>query len=89
VEYEKVTFSYLARLLAILGVVIGVLRILLGLSIAHEWLGPYRESLSRYAPNATSSGEIIDKGVYTILIAVALGTLAEIGITVRKHFDKI
>jgi hypothetical protein len=84
-----VIFSYLARLLAILGVVVGVLRILLGISIAREWLAPYREALVLYAPNATSSGEIIDKGIYTILIAVALGTLAEIGITVRKHFDKI
>ncbi len=82
-------FSYVARLLAILGVVIGAFRIMVGISIAQEWFAPYRESLMRYAPNATSSGEIIDRGIYTILVAVALGTLAEIGITVRKHFDKI
>ena len=77
-------FTHLARLFAFLGIVGGGLRVLTGLTIAGEWLGPYRETLTRYAPGSISSGEIIDRGLYTILVAVALGVLAEISFALHK-----
>jgi hypothetical protein len=77
-------FTKLARLFAYLGTAFGVLRVLMALTIAEEWLGPYRESLARYAPTSASSGELIDRGLYTILIAVALGVLTEISQALHK-----
>lgn len=75
-------FSHGARVIAILGVILGALRVLMGLSIAFGWGGLSPDDLSRYTTAATT-GEVIDKGIYTILAAVALGTLAEIGLAKR------
>jgi hypothetical protein len=77
-------FTNLARLLAIAGGVLGLYQVLLGLGIATEFLGPYEVALRRYTPSS-SSGQVIDKGFYTILVSVALGTLAEIGLSIRKR----
>jgi len=78
-------FSYLARIVAILGLLFGLLRVVVGFTIAREALGPYAESLARYAPGYSSSGEVMDKGFLTILFAIAIGTLAEISFTIRKQ----
>jgi hypothetical protein len=56
---------------------------LLGLAIATELLGPYEAALARYSISS-SSGKMIDSGWYGILIAIGLGTLAEISFSVRK-----
>jgi hypothetical protein len=79
-----VSFSHGARIIAILGVVIGALRVLMGLAIANGWGGLSADDLSRYTTAATT-GEVIDKGIYVVIAAVALGTLAEIGLTSRKN----
>ncbi|WP_245424949.1 hypothetical protein [Rhizobium sp. M10] len=60
------------------------MRIITGIGIATEILGPYEEALRRYGGRAESSGAIIDRGVYALLVAIALGTLAEIGIALRR-----
>jgi hypothetical protein len=78
-----VFFSHGARVIAILGLVLGASRILMGLTIAFGWGGLSPDDLSRYTTAATT-GEVIDQGIYTILAAVALGTLAEIGLASRK-----
>jgi hypothetical protein len=82
-EEAKMIFSNLARICAVLVLLDGLSRILTGLSIANELLGPYQEMLARYTAYP-SSGNLIDRGIYGILVAVALGALAEIGIAVRK-----
>jgi hypothetical protein len=80
-------FTRAARILSILALVFGFLRVLMGLAIANSWTGlPYEAALARYS-TASSSGEIIDKGILAIVFAVALGTLAEIGLAVRKRHD--
>ncbi|HEV8693799.1 MAG TPA: hypothetical protein VGQ93_06390 [Lysobacter sp.] len=76
-------FTHLARLVAVLAFVLGAFRVLLGLAIATGYIGPYEAALARYT-TASSSGEIIDKGLIVILLAIALGTLAEISFSVRK-----
>jgi len=77
-------FSHISRIVAVLALVLGVLQLALGLAIANEWIGPYQEALSRYAPHASSSGQIIDRAMYQLGFAVVLGTLAEIGLAVRR-----
>jgi len=76
-------FTRLTRAVAVIGLVLGTFRALLGLAIATGYIGPYEAALARYTA-ASSSGEVIDKGLIMILLAIVLGTLAEISFSVRK-----
>jgi len=76
-------FSQTSRVVAILAVLGGVAQCALGLVIATGFIGPYEAVLARYT-SASSSGEVINHATYAILLGLALGTLAEIGIAVRK-----
>ena len=76
-------FSKSARILAIIAFAFGLLQLVLGLSIATDLIGPYEDALRRFTTKS-SSGQVIDAGGYAILIAAALGTLSEIGITLHK-----
>ena len=80
-------FIRTCKLLAILALLSGSFQILLGLLIATEAIGPYELALKHFS-TAKSSGEIIDKGVRTLLVAIVLGVLAEIGTFVAKASDK-
>lgn len=75
-------FSHVARVIAILALVFGTFQVLMGLSIANEWMGTMY--LNEYTTAATT-GELINRGTYKILGAVALGALAEIGLANRKN----
>ncbi|WP_107675387.1 hypothetical protein [Agrobacterium sp. LAD9] len=77
-------FSHLARILAALAFLVGIYKIGLGISIAQEWLLPYEEALARYAPGAKGSGALIDRGFYTLIVAVVLGALAEVSFRLRQ-----
>ena len=77
-------FSHVARVVAVLALVFGALQVLIGFSIANEWMGMSAADLGRYTTAATT-GELINRGAYKILGAVALGTLAEIGLANRKN----
>lgn len=76
-------FTHLARLVAVLAFVLGAFRVLWGLGIATEYLGPYEAALARYT-RRSSSGQMIDEGLIVILLSIALGTLAEISFSMRK-----
>jgi len=76
-------FSHVARIIAVLALVFGILEVLLGFSLANGWMGLSAADLGRYTTAATT-GTVIDRGIYAILGAVALGTLAEIGLANRK-----
>jgi len=76
-------FTRVALVMATLAFIIGVTRVALGFAIATEVIGPYEAALARFT-TASSSGEVIDKGLLYIVGALALGTLAEIGFWVRK-----
>ncbi|MGO7750514.1 hypothetical protein ACC708_09275 [Rhizobium ruizarguesonis] len=78
------TFSYAARILAYLILVIGAWQVVIGLVIATEALLPHEQALARYAPGAPNSGSVIDRGIQKLIIAVALGTLAEISFRLLK-----
>lgn len=68
-------FAHLTRIVAVLCLVFGLAQVVLGVLIANGTIGPYDVALARYT-NASSSGEVIDQGVYTIIFALVLGTLA-------------
>lgn len=76
-------FAWLGRILAILIMVFSVINIAIALAIASEVVGPYDAALARYLPHAKSTGQVIDKGQYAILVSVALGILAEIRFALR------
>lgn len=76
-------FAWLGRVLAILVLVSAVSTIAIALAIASDVLGPYDAALARYFPSAKSSGQIIDKGSYAVILGVALGILAEIRFALR------
>lgn len=73
-------FIKLTRIVALVILVVCTLNVLFGIAIAQEWLGPYEEAAAAYG----ASGKKIDGGLRSILVALALGTLAEIGFAVRK-----
>lgn len=80
-------FIRTCKLLAILALVFGSFQIILALLIATEALGPYELAIKLYTP-AKSSGEVIDRGLRNLFIAIVLGTLAEIGTFVAKAGDR-
>jgi hypothetical protein len=75
-------FIKLARILAILALVMGVCHVLLGFAVAEGFISP--GALARYT-TSSSTGALIDRGIYTLLIAVAFGALVEI----KQAIDKI
>jgi hypothetical protein len=77
-------FSHASRIVAILALLVGLFHFALGVSIAAGWIGPEDEALARYAA-ARTIGEVINRSFYVIIFALALGTLAEIGIALRKR----
>ncbi|RFB94780.1 hypothetical protein B5K08_09890 [Rhizobium leguminosarum bv. trifolii] len=77
-------FTNLARIVSWLALVFGALRFTTGIAIATKTLGEYDAALARYAPGAANVGEVIDRGFYVIVFAIALGTLAEISFSARR-----
>jgi multisubunit Na+/H+ antiporter MnhB subunit len=73
-----------AKFIAILALLFGLLSLLQGFNIVGEWLLPYDQALKRYGGSATSSGEIIDRGLYYVLFAFTIGSLAEIGLSLAR-----
>lgn len=83
-------FTKLAQIAAYGALVVGVSQLFLGLWIVFGVGLPYEEALARYAPYAKSPGELIDKGIYKLIFAAALGTLVEISFRVnRLKTDKL
>jgi len=77
-------FTRLAQLVAFAALAFGAFNILMGFAIATGYVGPYEAALARYS-TASSSGQLIDKGFVAILFAIALGTMAEISVAMRKR----
>lgn len=74
------TFSKATRLIAIAVILWGVVNTLLGLAFAAGVLVVPPETGLKFSP----AGKMIDKGIYAVLVGLALGTLPEIGLAVGK-----
>jgi hypothetical protein len=75
-------FTRMTWVAAFAALVFGVLQILIGVGIAQGMIG-IEDALNRYS-SPLPSGTHIDQGVYKILFAIALGTLAEISFAARR-----
>ncbi|MBY5442732.1 hypothetical protein HFO93_04430 [Rhizobium leguminosarum] len=76
-------FTNLAKITAWLALIAGAGQLLIGFGVASEIFGPYEQALARYAPGAANSGDVIDRGLFILIFAIAVGTLAEISRSVR------
>lgn len=76
-------FTHLARMIAIVALVLATFRLAIGVMIATEYLGPYETTLARYAPGVLSSGETINQSLMAILASVVLGILTDISYGLR------
>ena len=74
-------FSHVARILAVLALVLGVFQIVSGYDLVASNVSSADSFLRR---SDLSPGEWVDRGVYKVLFAIALGTLAEVSFAVRK-----
>lgn len=76
-------FAKLARFIAVLILAFGLIRTGIGIYVANiEPMDAREAARARYIGNK-SSGQAIDRGIYTILFAVALGTVA--GLVIRRN----
>jgi len=80
-------FTKSARILAVLALGFGLLRVMMGFSIAWTEPAEAREAARARYIGGKSTGEVIDKGIYTIFFAVVLGTLAEVSVSLRKRSE--
>lgn len=71
-------FAKLARSIAALALVFGVIRLLTGVYVASIEPQEARQAAAARYIGSKSSGQAIDQGTYAIIFAVALGTLASI-----------
>jgi hypothetical protein len=76
-------FTRMTWVAAFAVLVFGVLQILIGIGIGQGMFGPMEDVLSRYS-SPFPIGTQIDQGVYKILFAIALGTLAEVSFAARR-----
>lgn len=73
-------FSKGTRLVAFVVIVWGVGNALIGAAIASGVLVVPQGSGLKFSP----AGQMIDKGIYAVLVGLVLGTLAEIGLALEK-----
>ena len=71
-------FTHLGRVIAVLVLIGAIFSIVPALLIASEVMGPYQETLARYFPGKSSTGQVIDRGMYYLAFSIALGILTEI-----------
>ena len=76
-------FSHLARIIAWLAFLFGLANLAIGIAIATGYIGPYEAAVARYT-GAETSGDAIDRSLYVLLFAIALGAIAEMSFNLRK-----
>jgi hypothetical protein len=82
-------FTWLGKIAAWLAVLLGSLRIGMGLFVASiDDPEQYAFAVKRYLGSASSSGEAIDRGINVIVIGIALGVLTEISSTLSKRRNR-
>lgn len=75
-------FSRAAQIVAAILLVLSILQVAMGFLIAFSAPDHMEALLQRYG-TAKTTGQMIDRGTYGVLIAIALGALSEIGIALK------
>ena len=78
-------YTRMAQLMLVIILLLGIMKISLGLIVATSE-NP-KLAAARFLGSRTS-GEMIDKGLLYIFIAITLGVLVEISINIKKNNDK-
>lgn len=82
-------FTRVARVLAFLIIAVGVIETAVGFYIASQPEEMRAGLLFPFGSSGRSPGQLIDRGLRAIFIAIALGTLAEISFSVQDRRDRI
>jgi hypothetical protein len=77
-------FSWAGRIIAILIFVTSTLKLLVALGFALSEQTEGTKAAINYIFGGRTTGYVIDRATYAILIAVALGILSEISFTLRR-----
>jgi len=78
-------FTRLGHIVAFLALLIGIFQVAGGLMISTGWLTPEQVALTRYFTGKSSTGAVIDRGIYLALFGIALGILTEISYALRAQ----
>ncbi len=73
-------FTRLGYALSIFAMILGAYKIIIGFGLASGQV-----ALSRYVGKYSSTGEVIDSGIYAIIFSIALGILTEIRYALRDR----
>ena len=68
-------YTYIARILAVIVSLYGLLSAAAGLAVSANLFGPSAEIMARYWPSLTTGG-MIDHGAIALIGGVALGSIA-------------
>ena len=71
-------FTRLGYVVAVIAFVLGTFNFKMGIMIATGVRGPYEAALANFYPTKSTSGEVINMGMYLALVGIALGILTEI-----------
>lgn len=77
-------FAHLARVVAFIVLLLGAFRAGMGFAIASGFIAPAEAALARYGGAGATTGGMIDAGLLAVAVAIALGTLAEIALALRR-----
>lgn len=80
-------FTRIARVVAFLALVFGIVLMAVGFAAASGTMAPADAKRALSLLVASSTGELVDRGLYASLVAVALGTLSEIAPAIRRSHD--
>ena len=78
-------FTRLGRVVAILGLVAGILLVASGATIEMGFMGPPEDALSIYFQFYQSTGALIDRGIHVALFSIVIGILAEVCYALRAE----
>ena len=79
-----ILLSQITRLVAWFAFLFGLLRLVLGFAIANDLLGSYEQVMRRSGVISASYSDMIEQALIIIVVALALGTLADIARAVRQ-----
>src|SRR5262245_12744466 len=84
-------FTQFGRVVAVLALAMGIWQVAGGFSLVFGGFTPEEiaASLRRYFGRFETTGALINRGMYTILFAIAFGIATEISRNIRALIDKV
>ena len=70
-------FVYAGRVIACVAIILGLMRIVMGLFVSTEFDG-HSNVVARYLGSVESTGDAIDRGLLTMVVSVVIGLLTPV-----------